>query len=107
MAGRLEAATKHYGVALLISGEVYELMTMKNREKLRHIDKVEVKQGEKPMDLYTVDISVKNLLKKCGINPKKILTTLEKKKEKVHNNLTRSKLMNAIQKRRVTNMLWN
>lgn len=82
-------------------------MTMKNREKLRHIDKVEVKQGEKPMDLYTVDISVKNLLKKCGINPKKILTTLEKKKEKVHNNLTRSKLMNAIQKRRVTNMLWN
>lgn len=39
MASRLEAGTKAYGVPMLITGEVYNLMT-ENKTNLRHIDRV-------------------------------------------------------------------
>ena len=68
MSSRLEGATKQYGVPILISGDMYELMTLKNKEHLRQIDRVSVKEGEKPMNLYTVDLSTENLLKIVGIN---------------------------------------
>jgi len=92
---------------MLVSGELYELMTLKNKENLRHIDRVEVKSGEKPMDLYTVDVSIQNLIMKRGINPKKKVSALQKKKEKVHHNLNRDKLLAAIQKKRVSSQIWN
>lgn len=45
---------------MLITGDVYNLMT-KNRNNLRHIDRV-VPTGETtPTDLYTVDIIPKHL----------------------------------------------
>lgn len=68
--GRLEAATKHYGVPMLISESIYQLMTPKNKEHLRQVDLVRLndeKEGEEiatnNMGLYTVDISITNLLK--------------------------------------------
>jgi class 3 adenylate cyclase len=42
MAGLLEAATKQYGVPLLISGDLYRVMTIDTQEKCRHIDTVTV-----------------------------------------------------------------
>lgn len=39
MSSRLEAATKAYGSLMLITGEVYNLMT-KNRSNLRQVDRV-------------------------------------------------------------------
>ena len=45
MSSRLEGATKQYGVPILISGDMYELMTLKNKEHLRQIDRVSVKEG--------------------------------------------------------------
>lgn len=57
MSSRLEGATKQYGIPILISGDIYDLMTLKNKQNLRQIDKVFVKEGEKPMSLYTVDLS--------------------------------------------------
>jgi len=43
MASRLEAATKQFGVSLLISGELYQLLTPTCRRYMRHIDTVTVK----------------------------------------------------------------
>lgn len=96
MASRLEGATKAYGVPLLISGDLYDLMTLKNKEHLRLIDRVEYKAGEKPMDLYTVDISSENLLKTMGLNIKPDISSFEKKKARVFHNQQRDKLMEMI-----------
>ena len=56
MASRLEAATKQYGIPILISGELYRIFSEKTKEKCRHIDTVTVKGSLVPMELYTPDI---------------------------------------------------
>ncbi len=56
MASRLEAATKQFGVPMLVSGELYEQMTPKGKEYLRMIDRVTVKGSVEPLDLYTCDV---------------------------------------------------
>ncbi len=48
------------------------------------------------MELYTVDLSVQNLLKQNGINQKNNLTIFEKKKAKVFHGQQRDKLMSLI-----------
>ena len=53
MASRLEAATKQFGVPLLISGKLYDIMTFESASKMRHIDTVTVKGSSEPMRLYT------------------------------------------------------
>lgn len=55
MAARLEAATKQFGVPLLISGALRNLMSEKCKRELRHIDRVTVKGSIEPIDLYTCD----------------------------------------------------
>lgn len=61
MSSRLEAATKQFGANILISGELADLMTLKNKELLRRIDRVTVKGSNQPIDLYTVDLSIRHL----------------------------------------------
>lgn len=56
MASRLEAATKQLGVHMLLSGQLYDLLTPKCQEYLRHIDTVIVKGSMDPVRLYTCDI---------------------------------------------------
>lgn len=107
VASRLEAGTKHYGVQMLISGDLYALMTLKNKEHLRQVDKVEMNIGEKPMELYTVDLSPQHLFKVSGVNPKKSMEVFEKKKAKVFHSQQRDKLMAWIEKKRITGALWN
>lgn len=60
MASRLEAATKGYGTGMLITEDLYELMT-ENKHHLRCIDRVISEEGAKPMNLYTVDLDHKHL----------------------------------------------
>jgi class 3 adenylate cyclase len=43
MASRLEAATKQFGVFMLISGNIVQLMTVPNQKLMRLIDRVTVK----------------------------------------------------------------
>ncbi|OMJ79003.1 hypothetical protein SteCoe_21086 [Stentor coeruleus] len=62
MASRLEAATKQFGVHILISSLLYEICSQTTRSKLRRIDKVTVKGSKQPIELYTCDI-FPNLLK--------------------------------------------
>lgn len=61
MASRLEAATKQFGVPILISGEIVEQMTPKCRKYVRMIDRVTVKGSIEPLDLYTCDVEYGHL----------------------------------------------
>ncbi len=63
--------------------------------------------GEKPMELYTVDLSPQNLFKALGVNPRKNMDPFEKKKAKVYHSQQRDKLLATIEKKRVTNAIWN
>ena len=51
MASRLEAATKMYGVPLLISGDLVKKLSKEVREICREIDTVTVKGSKVPMQL--------------------------------------------------------
>jgi class 3 adenylate cyclase len=62
MAARLEAATKQFGVPMLVSGSLRNLCSSDAKACLRHIDRVTVKGSKEPMDLYTVDVDIKNLI---------------------------------------------
>mmetsp|Transcript_28369 Transcript_28369/g.28154 ORF Transcript_28369/g.28154 Transcript_28369/m.28154 type:complete len:186 (-) Transcript_28369:409-966(-) len=53
MASRLEAATKQFGVPLLVSGKLFDIMTKKSQENMRLIDIVTVKGSSEPVRLYT------------------------------------------------------
>lgn len=56
MASRLEAATKQYGVPLLLSGAMYRLFSRETKQECRQIDRVTVKGSIDPIDVFTCDI---------------------------------------------------
>ncbi|KAG2495222.1 hypothetical protein HYH03_006828 [Edaphochlamys debaryana] len=58
MASRLEAATKQFGVLLLLSEDFVECLSPAVRCKVRQIDCVTVKGSTQPMGLYTYDINM-------------------------------------------------
>eukprot|EP00924_Labyrinthula_sp_SR-Ha-C_P005425 snap_masked-scaffold_1-processed-gene-31.9-mRNA-1 protein AED:0.04 eAED:0.06 QI:0/-1/0/1/-1/1/1/0/853 len=57
LAARLEAATKQFKSNLLLSDDFYDYLSAKARNRCRLIDKVTVKGSEKPMGIYTFDIT--------------------------------------------------
>lgn len=57
MAARLEAATRQYGVKILISGQIFELLSEKLKIYCRIIDIVTVKGSLEPIKLYTFDLN--------------------------------------------------
>lgn len=61
MASRLEAATRQYGVNLLISEDLYNMLTPKMKKFCRNIDRVTVKGSAKPIRLYTIDLRLENI----------------------------------------------
>lgn len=61
MASRLEAATKQYGVPLLISNELHNILSKKTQRVCREIDRVTVKGSKKPIGLYTVDTDLSQM----------------------------------------------
>ena len=75
IAARLEMATHQYGVDLLISGNVYDLLSQRGKSYTREIDVVTVKGSLQPIKLYTVDLEPKWLLHKKA-------TYLDKGREK-------------------------
>lgn len=106
MASRLQAATKQYGIPILITGEIYDLMVTKNKEYLRHIDRVIAKGTDKPFDLYTLDLSVENILKVFGVSAKKDMSLNDRQKVKVSHNKIRQLRLSRIQKHYFTPQLW-
>ena len=58
MASRLEGATKQYGVPLLISGDLFVIMTSKAQSYLRLVDIILMKGSSESMELFTCDIDL-------------------------------------------------
>ena len=54
IASRLEAATRQYGVSILISGQVQQMLSPNVKKVCREIDKVMVKGSKDPLNIYTV-----------------------------------------------------
>jgi len=55
-ASRLEAATKQFGVPLLISGNLRKICTPRTQTKMRVIDIVTVKGSNEPIEMVTCDV---------------------------------------------------
>jgi hypothetical protein len=55
LAARLETASKQYGVPLLMTQKVHELLSDPVQALCRKLDKVTVKGSEQPIELYTYD----------------------------------------------------
>jgi len=58
MASRLEAATKQFGVYILISSVLHSYLSKRVQSVCRLIDCVTVKGSTKPIGLYTLDCSI-------------------------------------------------
>lgn len=89
ISARLEAATKQYGVYILISGELYDLCSSRIKKICRLIDIVAVKGSIKPIRLYTIDVNISNLpldVEKKSPSTKKRYEKLIKMKELIHAN---------------------
>eukprot|EP00070_Physeter_catodon_P026351 XP_028333245.1 uncharacterized protein LOC112062785 [Physeter catodon] len=56
MASRLEAATKQYGVYILLSNALYDILSPQAQTNCRQIDRATVKGSKVPLGLYTVDV---------------------------------------------------
>jgi class 3 adenylate cyclase len=57
ISARLEAATRQYGVTILISGELYDLLSDELKNICRLIDIVTVKGSKFPLRLYTIFVN--------------------------------------------------
>lgn len=62
MASRLEAATKQYGVPLLISSALQEYFSEGVKFYTRQIDKVTVKGSKQPIGFYSVDMDCDHVI---------------------------------------------
>ncbi|CAD8047499.1 unnamed protein product [Paramecium sonneborni] len=102
MASRLEAATKQFGSIILISGILREYLTESCQKQLRLIDIVTVKGSIEPMKIFTIDLSIKNLLKgiKEPIDKYDVskLQQREAKKYRVIQRFQRNQLMKNVEK---------
>lgn len=86
LASRLEAATKQYGVPLLISGQLCDLMSPGSRQHVRRVDRVTVKGSKQPLDLYTCDCDTSCLVEE------KVIEIVDKKEARVLAMIEREKL---------------
>ncbi len=103
MAARLEAATKQYGVPILISGPLYKIASQETKKQLRLIDKVTVKGSLQPignlvkfnlrsLELYTCDLDPSRLTLNKHELDFSTLSAIEKKKARVISRNKRNEL---------------
>lgn len=92
MSGRLEAATKAFGVPLLISGALVSKLTRRTRGYCRQVDWVTMAGNADPVKLFTVDID-SNKLSLESFVPQ--LTQKERKIKRVHDRVRRDNLREA------------
>jgi hypothetical protein len=74
---------------------------------MRHIDRVTVKGSIEPMDLYTCDLDLVNLMQKVKVSQldkygAAKMTKAEKKKLKVYNRLRRNELRKNVMENKTT-----
>jgi len=61
MSSRLEAASKQYGVPILVSGDFHHVLTKETQTMCREIDTITVKGSIKPVRIFTVDVAFDSL----------------------------------------------
>jgi len=61
LASRLEAATRQFGVPMLFSGQLADIMSIQMRRMARQIDCVLVKGSKVPIRLFTIDVDLRNI----------------------------------------------
>jgi len=77
IAARLETATRQFGLSLLISGPLYNLLSNDMKSICRFVDCVMVKGSVLPLDLYTIDVNLN--LKNNGAREIVIYSQAEKR----------------------------
>jgi len=93
MASRLEAATRQFGVPILVSGSLVEIMTNRTKTYLRHIDTVTVKGSIKPVELWTCDMDQSLVEQEKPRKTKESVS--EKKMKKVRERIQRNRFKEA------------
>ena len=56
ISARLEAATRQYGIPLLVSGQLHDICTPKFKKLMRLLDIVTVKGSNVPMRFFTINL---------------------------------------------------
>lgn len=69
MASRMMSACKQYGVTIMLSQAVQELMSEPAKAKLRHVDTVTVKGSSVKQRIYTYDCKAKGVDFSCTVVP--------------------------------------
>ena len=89
------------------SGSLFKILTEETQKEMRHIDRVTVKGSVEPMDFYTCDLDLVNLMLKVKrgeldkYNSQK-LSKAERKKLKVYNRLKRNELKKKVMENKTT-----
>jgi len=111
MAARLEAATRQYGVSILISGPLYDLLSADVKNLCRLIDIVTVKGSIKPVKFFTIDLNLKlkkaKTIKKDFTDKARRVKQIIKKKEIKKNAEELGLYSIMMEKRYFKNMLRN
>eukprot|EP01022_Parablepharisma_sp_SALTPOND_P000907 TRINITY_DN105229_c0_g1_i1.p1 TRINITY_DN105229_c0_g1~~TRINITY_DN105229_c0_g1_i1.p1 ORF type:complete len:900 (-),score=85.31 TRINITY_DN105229_c0_g1_i1:1091-3790(-) len=82
IAARTESVCSQYGVKILITGQLYNILSKHARDLCREIDTVALKGSKLPISLFTVDLNLSNLThKKCKYED---LNHAESKKRRTH-----------------------
>jgi len=84
MAARLEAATKQFGVTLLLSESFIHLLSPAERRRCRQIDCVTVKGSIQPVGLFTLDIDCSAVSSTADSPPNGILINQNEAEQKQH-----------------------
>mmetsp|Transcript_13971 Transcript_13971/g.15423 ORF Transcript_13971/g.15423 Transcript_13971/m.15423 type:complete len:362 (-) Transcript_13971:23-1108(-) len=97
LASRMESATKQYGVPILLTEQIWDLLSNQTKEYTRRIDRVVAKGTRKPINIYTcnidrnnLDLDQKELLPFNGENPE------TKKRDRVRARIRRTRLREAV-----------
>ena len=86
LASRLEAATRQFGVPLLFSGQLFDIMSPQVRNMARQVDCVLVKGSKQPIRLYTIDVSLRNIPEADAVQSdaaEGIKQTLKRERERI------------------------
>merc|ERR1711871_1508117 len=80
MAARLETSSKQFGVPLLFSQSLYDLMSPEAQDCCRRLDVVTVKGSEQPIGVFTYDARQEQKFREKKIIPKKSLSVANNQK---------------------------
>ena len=92
IAARVKAATAQYGVQMLMSGQIQELLSVRVKTITREIDTVTVKGSTQPIHLFTIDLDTNYLIIKPRKLKAKTRSTITARNKKFMGNLQNGRI---------------